>query len=193
MWIAAAMTAVLLSGCSGGGERHESGLQEFRTAPPSIVAVADSDSVAAVVVPPMTSQGVGPVRLGMDVRSLPARLAGVYDTIMTEQMVDDDVMFLSLRFVRGDSVVMVGEADQAEDRSRIVSLAVVSSGPSVNIGGVHVGVGTRRSAMLGLRGLREGVDDRGDFLEWRGVTLYVDDDTVAAMSIVSAASEVVAQ
>lgn len=168
--------------CGGNGNNGtETELQQFSHVAPAIPGADSIASDSIIDIPPMTSQGLGPVRLGMERTTIPGRLPGVYDSIAAEIDIVDDEEIEMLSFMLNDSVMAIGTATGHPLKLR--ELTVIDHGPRLKIGGHAIGVGTTVKKLEHLDGLLSGSDDRGDFLEWRGVRLYTADDTVTALTI----------
>lgn len=180
------LTALTLTACSKSDGARETGLHSYETPAPRLEPRDTTDADSIVQAPPMTSLGVGPVRLGMEVSAMPRVLPGVYDSIeVSLDVIAYDEDATAVRFLRKGAVVMTGEAVESEDRkTRVVMLSVVGRGPGVNIGESRVVVGTRGAALRRLRGVRElSADSASTYYDWRGVTISVTADTVDALFI----------
>lgn len=180
--IAIAGATALLASCSQRAERAATEIESFKGPAPVI------DTLRAVVdstlppLPPVTSQGVGPIRLGMDVATVPPSLTGLYDTIEVSRGGKGDDAWATLAFILGDSQIMT--ADAAGSPLRIASIGVIAPGPGVTVGERKVCVGDKAATVSRLPGVRGGEDEAGGFLEWRGVYMAVESDTIAALTIV---------
>ena len=172
--------SMALTACSNRPERAETELETFREETPAIDTMrAVADSVLPPL-PPVTSQGVGPVRLGMPADNVPGRLAGLYDTVEVSRGGNGDDAWATLHFMLSGREMMT--ADASGQPMKIASIGVISHGPGVNIGAEKVCVGADARAVAKMPGVIGG-GDAGDWLEWRGVILAIDGDTIAALSI----------
>ena len=175
--------AAILAACSGGERRLSTGLEDFTDS-----AAAASDSVPAlpgeeIVMPPLTSQGIGPLRLGMNPRNVPRSLAGVYDSVAVTRDEWEGDPFTGLEFFLGG--VKTIDAMAIADTARIDAITLLAGAPALSISGNRVGIGTRASSISRLSGVHELPDspDGAKRLEWHGITLYIIADTVAAISL----------
>ena len=174
--------AALLAACSGGERRLETGLDDFaHSAAPADTAAALPDEAA--VLPPLTSQGIGPLRLGMNPRNVPRMLPGVYDSVAVSRDEWEGDAFTGLEFFLGG--VKTIDAMAIADTARIDAITLLAGAPALNIDGTRVGIGTSSSTLSHLKGIHTLPDspDGARRLEWHGVTLYIIADTVTAISL----------
>lgn len=180
--LTAAGAAALLCACSGQPRRASTELEAFRDSIPTVdTARAIADSVLPPL-PPVTSQGVGPVRLGMDITNVPRQLTGLYDTVEVSLGGSGADAWATLHFMLDSCEIMT--ADAAGSPMRIASIGVIGRGPGVNIGSEKVCVGDDAQRVAHMPGILGGGDNVGDYLEWRGVIMAIDADTIAALTIV---------
>lgn len=78
----AALTS--LAACSGKPTSETTEIETF-SRPAPVVAARDTSRDTIVLAPPMTSQGVGPVRIGMRLSALPMVLPGAYDSVAVDR------------------------------------------------------------------------------------------------------------
>ena len=146
----AALTS--LAACSGKPTSETTEIETF-SRPAPVVAARDTSRDTIVLAPPMTSQGVGPVRIGMRLSALPMVLPGAYDSVAvdrTEPIEGLDQTAAVTFFSRG-LPVMLGRG--VEEPPVLSELTVVGRGPSVTIDGRRFGVGARRADIARCRGI----------------------------------------
>lgn len=182
--IAMMAAAAFITACSGDGKPTRSGLSEYSDA---ARPGADSDSLTvrpdSVVLPPVTSQGIGPMRLGMDPSALPLALMGVYDSVSVSQEVWDDESFTAIECFL-DSVKTVEALAMAAPK-RIDAITVTGGDLSLNVNGERLRVGSpakRLGRMPGVHKLPESSDGALRY-EWHGVTIYAAADTIMAFTL----------
>lgn len=173
--------ALLATACHRNSAPAPTGLDEFAHDAPaaSDTAVLAPDTMAAVL-PPVTSQGVGPVRLGMAPDAVPRTLAGVYDSIEVshDQWEGDNYVAMSF-YLRGQKTL---EALAIADAGRIDAITVLAGALTLGIDGTSVGIGTPSKRLARMKGVHS-LDDAGATFDWHGVTIYTDADTVSAFAI----------
>lgn len=177
-----ASAVALLAACGRKAERAVTEIESYSGPAPVIDTMrAVADSVLPPL-PPVTSQGVGPIRLGMEVSAIPPQLLGLYDTIEVASGGNGDDAWATLAFMLSDLRIMT--ADAVGSPLRVASIGVIAPGPGVTIGDRRVTVGDNAGTVARMAGVRGGEDEAGDYLEWRGVMMAVEGDTIAALSIV---------
>lgn len=173
-----------MAACSGKDRRIETGLEDFAHS----AAAAAADTAAALqaeefVMPPLTSQGIGPLRLGMNPRNVPRTLPGVYDSVAVSRDQWEGDAFTGIEFFLGG--VKTIDAMTIADTARIDAITLLAGAPALNIEGTKVGIGTKASALSRLKGIHDLPDspDGAKRREWHGVTIYLAADTVTAISL----------
>lgn len=173
----AALTS--LAACSGKPTSETTEIETF-SRPAPVVAARDTSRDTIVMAPPMTSQGVGPVRIGMKLSALPMVLPGAYDSVAVDRTepIEGLDQTAAVTFYSRGLPVMLGRG--VEEPPVLSELTVVGRGPSVTIDGRRFGVGARRADIARCRGIV--VRDDG-CLEWRRVVMQFTADTVASLTI----------
>lgn len=180
--LTAAGAAALLCACSGQPRRATTELETYRDSIPAVdTARAIADSVLPPL-PPVTSQGVGPVRLGMEIADVPRQLTGLYDTVEVSRGGSGEEAWATLHFLLDSCEIMT--ADASGTPMRIASIGVIGRGPGVTVGNEKISVGADARRVARMPGILGGGDNAGDYLEWRGVIMAIDADTIAALTIV---------
>lgn len=176
--------ATLLAACSGKSRPIATSLSEYADASPTDTTAATSVSTdSAFTLPPVSSQGIGPIRLGMSPNSLPDKMAGVYDSLsISEEVWDDERFTVAECFL--DSVKTL-EAMAISDPSRIDALTILGGPLAIRIGGKSVRIGSPASAISSQEGVHPLPDspDGSQRYEWHGITVYTASDTVMAISL----------
>lgn len=177
----------LMAACSGREQRLVTGLDDFaHSAEASATAVAAAAGTLAeepAVMPPLTSQGIGPLRLGMNPRNVPQKLPGVYDSVAVSRDEWEGDSFTGIEFfLRGVKTI---DAMAIADTARIDAITLLAGAPAINIDGTKVGIGTPASTLARLKGVHALPDspDGARRREWHGVTIYIAADTVTAISL----------
>ena len=178
------VAATLMSACSGNSRPMSTGLSEYAETSPSDTTAGPSVLTdTAALLPPVSSQGIGPIRLGMSPYSLPDALTGVYDSLhISEEVWGDERYTIAECFL--DSVKTL-EAMAISDASRIEALTIVGGRIGIKVGGKSVKIGSPTSAISSQEGVHRLPDspDGSQRFEWHGITVYTASDTVMAISL----------
>lgn len=176
--------SALLAACSGNSRPMATGLSEYAdTIPADSTAATPVRADSTATLPPVSSQGIGPIRLGMSPNSLPDTMTGIYDSLsISEEVWDDERFTVAECFL--DSVKTL-EAMAISDPSRIDALTIVGGRLGIRVGGKSVRIGSPASAISSQEGVHRLPDspDGSQRYEWHGITVYTASDTVMAISL----------
>lgn len=135
------------------------------------------DSVKTIAPFPLSSQGVGNVRIGASMHHLPDSVPGLYDTVVKH----DGTALL----VKNDTTVIIATA--GADRLTIATMEVTSSMVRVSVGSNQVAVGDKLKPLTSVRGFRHYPmsDTTEEYYLWRNIRLIPtpDGSKVAAFII----------
>lgn len=177
-------TAVAMTSCHGDRRPISTGLSAH-TSPATAEVPARSTPTAtdSTSTPPVTSQGIGPLRLGMSPHDLPSAVQGVYDSISISEEVWDDERFTVVECFRNSMKTVEALAISSPDR--IEALTITGSGIHASAGSLRLCVGsdaTQLPSQAGVHPLPPSADGAMRY-EWHGLTFYTSADTVMAISI----------
>lgn len=97
-------------------------------------AEAALDSIDSMPLPALTAQGLGPVRIGMPIDSLPEGVDNLYDHFETDDEFDSSIITFSLQ---GETMFTVNNF--GEGKVDVIALASDKLGFKTNAGMIHLG------------------------------------------------------
>ena len=173
------IAACVLAGCSGSEKPATSGLAAYADSSSPVAPVrAEPDTTLSPTLPPVTSQGIGPLRLGMSPAMMPSTLAGVYDSLsVTTQEWEGDSYLAIEGYLNSLKTI---ETLAIADSNRIEALTLTGSRAPLNAAGTTIRIGSPASAVKAVKGMEE---LSADSYMWRGITIYIAADTVTAFSV----------
>lgn len=162
---------------------QRNGLEAWADTTNVVVPEIVVDSTGTLRIPPITSQGFGPVRLGLHPTMLPDTVTGVYDSLTRAiDFFDEEPYFVASGYLRGVHTI---EVMAIEDTSRVDAITVLTPAVTANIDGTKVGVGSIVKEIKHLHGVSDipKTAIEGARLEYRDIRFYVDGDTVCAVAV----------
>ena len=170
--------------CSRSAGTSPTGLEQWRD---STNAAGPAEKVDTVVpmkrLPPLTSQGIGAIRIGVNIATIPQEFFGVYDSLaISSEEAYEQPFRQATGFLNGTPTMEV----LAIDNNDIVdAITILTPAITVNIDNVNVGVGTKVAAAKRLNGVTYAPrsEMEGERLEYRDIRFYIDGDSIYALAV----------